>query len=199
MGGWARSISTETGGRTLRNLYASFVNPNARCPVCFASVFYYQSSSGGRVFFDELGPPWPKHPCTDSGRPFLRTDPETVRTRQLYWWEEQGWSPFLRFAAGEFSPTLLRVTGYLADNFTTLYLPKGALPRRFNTVVFTRSMCHLKKIREGVFVISWLLADASTLELEIFSSTLEAERRQELLGRTRPNEGPRGRVRRARA
>lgn len=30
-------------------------------------MFFYQSPFGGKVFFDELGPPWPKHPCTDSG------------------------------------------------------------------------------------------------------------------------------------
>jgi hypothetical protein len=47
--------------------YDSFVNPNASCPVCGASVYFYQSPFGGRVFFDELGPPWPKHPCTDNG------------------------------------------------------------------------------------------------------------------------------------
>jgi hypothetical protein len=46
---------------------AAFVNPNAKCPVCGVSVFYYQNEHGSRVFFDELGPPWPKHPCTDEG------------------------------------------------------------------------------------------------------------------------------------
>src|ERR1035438_6996260 len=46
--------------------YPSYVNPNARCPVCGASVYFYQSPNGGRVFFDDLGPPWPKHPCTDN-------------------------------------------------------------------------------------------------------------------------------------
>lgn len=46
--------------------YSSYTNPNAKCPVCGASVFFYQSPYGGRVFFDELGPPWPKHPCTDN-------------------------------------------------------------------------------------------------------------------------------------
>jgi hypothetical protein len=45
--------------------YPSYVNPNARCPVCGAEVYFYQSPYGGRVFFDDLGPPWPKHPCTD--------------------------------------------------------------------------------------------------------------------------------------
>ncbi len=47
--------------------YQSFVNPNAYCPVCNASVYFYQSQFGGRVFFDSLGPPWPKHPCSDNG------------------------------------------------------------------------------------------------------------------------------------
>jgi hypothetical protein len=46
--------------------FPSYVNPNARCPVCGAAVYFYQSPDGGRVFFDELGPPWPKHPCTDN-------------------------------------------------------------------------------------------------------------------------------------
>jgi hypothetical protein len=46
--------------------YPSYVNPNARCPVCGAAVYFYQSPYGGRVFFDDLGPPWPKHPCTDN-------------------------------------------------------------------------------------------------------------------------------------
>jgi hypothetical protein len=50
-----------------RNGYSScFISPNARCPVCNASVFYYQNDHGSRVFFDDLGPPWPKHPCTDN-------------------------------------------------------------------------------------------------------------------------------------
>ena len=47
-----------------RGFTACFVRPNATCPACRASVFYYQNKFGSRVFFDELGPPWPKHPCT---------------------------------------------------------------------------------------------------------------------------------------
>lgn len=46
----------------------SYVNPNAHCPLCGERVFFYQSSNGGRVFFEHLGWPWPKHPCTDSPR-----------------------------------------------------------------------------------------------------------------------------------
>ena len=49
--------------------YESFTRPNAKCPVCGATVFFYQSPSGGRVFFDALGAPWQKHPCTDNASP----------------------------------------------------------------------------------------------------------------------------------
>ena len=44
----------------------SYTNPNAKCPRCRASVYFYQSPYGGKVFFDAMGPPWPKHPCSDS-------------------------------------------------------------------------------------------------------------------------------------
>ena len=49
-----------------RSYSACFVVPNAKCPVCSESVYYYQNEHGSRVFFDELGWPWPKHPCTDN-------------------------------------------------------------------------------------------------------------------------------------
>ncbi|MGU3463584.1 hypothetical protein ACLBXO_01910 [Methylobacterium sp. C33D] len=40
--------------------------PNAHCPVCHQPVFFFMAANGGRVFFDDLGPPWPKHGCTIS-------------------------------------------------------------------------------------------------------------------------------------
>lgn len=46
----------------------SFTTPNASCPVCGERVWFYESPHGGRVYFDDLGPPWPKHPCMDMGR-----------------------------------------------------------------------------------------------------------------------------------
>lgn len=46
-----------------------FVNPNSSCPVCGQPVYFYANEHGSRVFFDELGKPWAKHPCTDKERP----------------------------------------------------------------------------------------------------------------------------------
>lgn len=81
----------------------SYTNPNATCPVCAAKVFFYQSPYGGRVFFDELGPPWPKHPCTDNASPtFGRTGcrdypapymPAFSSTPAKPQWAKTGWDP----------------------------------------------------------------------------------------------------------
>lgn len=60
-------------GRPILRARSNYVNarpllsPNAKCPVCGAAVFFYSNSYGSRVYFDDVGPPWPKHPCTDQG------------------------------------------------------------------------------------------------------------------------------------
>ncbi len=36
------------------------------CPVCGARVYFVRPAHGGMVWFDELGWPWPKHPCMDA-------------------------------------------------------------------------------------------------------------------------------------
>ena len=46
--------------------FESYTIPDASCPVCGGKVFYYENSHGSKVFFDQLGPPWPKHFCTDN-------------------------------------------------------------------------------------------------------------------------------------
>lgn len=60
-----RSGSSAAAAKPFHTI-VSYVNPNAHCPVCGDRVYFYQSPNGGRVFFDDLGWPWPKHPCTDN-------------------------------------------------------------------------------------------------------------------------------------
>jgi hypothetical protein len=81
----ARQILEESGAS--QSWSACYVNPNATCPVCFARVYFYQNSNFSKVYFDELGWPWPKHPCTDqssqigSGRA-RQERPTLVRTKR---------------------------------------------------------------------------------------------------------------------
>lgn len=64
-------------------VFASYVNPNAKCPECDKHVFFYQSEYGGKVYFDELGPPWTKHACTDS----------CIKNQISPSWLSSGWKP----------------------------------------------------------------------------------------------------------
>jgi hypothetical protein len=68
-----------------RSLRQCYVNPNATCLVCSAGVYFYANRFGSRVYFHELGPPWPKHPCTDRprvGSPF-RAESVTPPSRRM--------------------------------------------------------------------------------------------------------------------
>jgi len=44
-------LDEKRGINPIKCSYASFVNPNAVCPVCGASVFYYSNWTGSSVFF----------------------------------------------------------------------------------------------------------------------------------------------------
>ena len=50
------------------------------CPKC-RQLAYYVEHNGGFAWFDELGPPWPKHPCFDVERPTLVA--QAAETRQI--------------------------------------------------------------------------------------------------------------------
>ncbi len=67
----------------------AFTIPNASCPKCGASVYYYEHPNGARVFFDSLGPPWPKHPCT-----VLMTSRQSKNNKKPML-ENSGWKPLL--------------------------------------------------------------------------------------------------------
>jgi hypothetical protein len=72
----------------------SYITHNATCPVCGDPVFFYQSPDGGKVYFDELGSPWPKHPCTSTEYPdkYLLTKSSTIASAQ----KKNGWKPFVK-------------------------------------------------------------------------------------------------------
>lgn len=81
----------------------AFTNPNAQCPVCGALVFYYEHVNGSKVYFEELGPPWTKHPCTDNTQ-YLAKAPKLFKQVELKKnshnkplakanWHLDGWRP----------------------------------------------------------------------------------------------------------
>lgn len=137
--GGSSRFATAASGTVLQSQFRSalsFTNPNASCPVCGARVFFYQSPAGGRVFFDNLGPPWPKHPCTDSTisvdrvpkrSPVVATEsqPQDGRTPR---WLDQGWEPFICEEALPAGVGYCMLVGRLRDVLTTLFLSTPRLP-----------------------------------------------------------------------
>jgi hypothetical protein len=116
--GWAKDS---------RGTVEGYVNPNAHCPVCGKLVYFYRSPYDGRVFFDELGWPWPKHGCTDNGREPRRVAhdaPEAKAPRLVSQWRLEGWRPLLS-ARAHASADSQCVTGDFGDVFLELRVARA--------------------------------------------------------------------------
>jgi hypothetical protein len=109
-----RKLGPQRGTSSL--LAGGFTVPNSRCPVCNASVYYYESPYGGRVFFDSLGPPWPKHPCTFGA-------PTTVLASSGRSWQQRNWEPVTSVAIEAFGRggDLFRISGRHAGHELSAY------------------------------------------------------------------------------
>lgn len=134
--------------------------PNSRCPVCGAAVFYYESPYGGRVFFDTLGPPWPKHPCTDNGID------ETPKKTSCKPWHAKNWLP------------LTEASIELEVGETDVYSLNGARAgRRYRFFFESREIVMAEIIRvkpaeKGVFSVSILDFHAPRGEWAIWSGSI---------------------------
>ena len=136
--------------------FESFVNPNANCPVCGKSVFYYRSPNGGSVYFDELGPPWSKHPCTDQSRTSLRQragEPKEPCSGMRFTWHQEGWIPFILSNVTRHDSKFIEVRGRLATGRITLYLymPIGHLANLSGACI-----AHLRPLADDSYEISYV-------------------------------------------
>lgn len=79
-----------------KNHYANFrafTVPNVKCKTCHQLVYYYEHPSGSRVLFDELGPPWPLHPCFIAGQ--LKKQSGVKTPAKSVSKKEKGWFPLV--------------------------------------------------------------------------------------------------------
>jgi len=155
----------------LQPSYESFTKPNASCPLCGESVFFYQSPEGGRVFFDDLGPPWPKHPCTNNSSLPGQLQGAKGDFHQKGCWEAEGWFPIqLRFEA-EVDKFFSRLHGIWRDSEIELYLRKSSLFKLGRRVkIQARSLAHLRELRVGTYELSMLDASARILDARCYGS-----------------------------
>lgn len=126
---------------------AGWINPNARCPVCGALVYFYTNQHGSRVFFDDLGPPWPKHPCTDNpSMPVATVGDRPAPSRQDFnsarnpsRLRDRSWTSYavkeIAVENGRSRVVLQPLYGFGAGPTTTI---AGRLPLRVDDLVFVR-------------------------------------------------------------
>lgn len=172
--GTAMHISDALAGILLRpSTIRSYTVPNAHCPVCGATVFFYQSPYGGRTFFDELGPPWPKHPCTDNNGNIVRVS-GSVAPRSS--WSSVGWAPFLIVSIERFDPELLMLEGKYNDLPLRVYVKQSF--RRYGDLdgVTRQTAIHMRRMGGDRFELSflWTMNRPAT----IHASTVSFDARQ---------------------
>lgn len=133
--------------------------PNATCPVCSEPVFFYKNEYGSAVFFDSLGPPWPKHPCTDnSGKnaPFLFEYHQPKNSTA----KEDGWFPvdLMSIVKTNNGDYILGCRQEVDFSVNLRVLGKVMTEASNRTVISREAMCYLKKEQCDTYFVS-LLAD----------------------------------------
>lgn len=176
--GWGGSFYGSAGAYSRQTNFvtpASYVNPNATCPVCGAQVFYYQSPCGGRVFFDELGPPWPKHPCTDNCRPITRSEGALSRS---YSWQSEGWEPLIITSSQPFNAQVAVLTCTFGDSELKLYILRG---RDSSVSEFSSaSIVQAKKLNAFRYLLSTIDSHAQEIRLFAHMRSFDAQHGEQI-------------------
>lgn len=165
------------------NSHESYVNPNACCPVCGAAVFFYLAPNGGRVFFDELGPPWPKHPCTDQSSIPYPARNLTPQKGFKYKWQKKKWSPFIISSLFNVDRATLKVTGELKGKEIELYIVMPLTSHNQTSAISSKCIAQIRELREGVFKLSLITHEGQPYERNAFSRLTEARDAHRVLGK----------------
>ncbi|KPY96084.1 hypothetical protein ALP50_01486 [Pseudomonas syringae pv. spinaceae] len=160
---------------SLANTYHSYINPNASCPVCGAAVFFYQSAGGGRVFFDELGPPWPKHPCTDNTDRPVHPPLTSMMSGQpaSYAWQRAGWQPFFIEAVTGIDKDYIKLTGISQGQRLSLYL-RRLVTHHAHHQLSEHNLAHIKVLSDSHFQLSVMLPQGSPITVIVYSQLAQA-------------------------
>ncbi|WP_165734776.1 hypothetical protein [Pseudoalteromonas sp. C8] len=155
------SVTYYSGIAKIEQNYYSFVNPNASCPVCGKPVYFYQSEFDGRVFFDELGPPWSKHPCTDSSSIPQRLVFK-VSVDIEYNWQSENWIPLFIKRIQIIDKVTIQILVEFSDRNITIYAENNENCRQI-------SLKDIAQIREekNFFIISIPKLERS-LDIRVF-------------------------------
>lgn len=155
-------------GGTTTSLSGGYVNSNSKCPVCGASVYYYESAKGGRVFFDSLGPPWPKHPCTSNNRQNI----DTSAKKSYIPWHHDNWKYLINVTINPYStiPDIYSLSGICTKKKYQFYF--------LSSEIVLAEIVRYRKNPSGYFEISILDFDIAKEEWAIWEGSVFTELKQ---------------------
>jgi len=154
---------------SIQNIYESYVNPNASCPVCGRHVYFYQSPYGGRVFFDELKPPWPKHSCTDMNsvpKPIvgkISIVPKEIKS------SSKAWEPFIISSVSQVDQISCKVVGERSGLHMTVFVAREMINNLRDNSLTERTLANIKKVNDS-FIISFLSPKGYPIEIRAFNT-----------------------------
>lgn len=156
----------------------SITIPGAECPVCGAPVFYYANSAGSRVFFDELGPPWPKHGCTDNGNPIYAPVSRELMAPRV----EQEWACMRVIQSTRQDNEVVRLVLGGSDKNRTLYFKHSIRPfAGMDESIGVREVVFLRRMPGAAYEASYLNRAFKETRVTLYS-TAWAARDQKLSG-----------------
>jgi DNA-directed RNA polymerase subunit RPC12/RpoP len=177
--GSKKSISSDEYAKRYKNkrlnrvkkLIRSFTIPNTSCPVCGAKVFYYENEHGSKVFFDKLGPPWPKHPCTDKSKKSINLSEKIKRT-----------SNWKRFYPEHIESNKIKGGAWITSFYgfylmgksdKEIYFELFALSRKPVKQDITPELCYWSEKSRGIYVLSSIKKNRTNkaLYIEAFSKS----------------------------
>ncbi|EGQ7830892.1 hypothetical protein NZX34_004628 [Vibrio parahaemolyticus] len=154
--------------REQSKVFVSYVNPSAYCPVCGASVFFYQSPHGGRVFFDSLGKPWEKHPCTDNSDLNVKVIPSKKfpTSNRVGKFKANKFNPFIIKLIEKFHITSrVKVSGFFGEVGIVIAV-SGVTRQDFSKLeIDVNSPCMMRRTNNG-YQLSFVNKRGEVIDLE---------------------------------
>ena len=96
-------------------------SPQIRCPFCNEPVFYCKLPNEGSAYFDSVGHPWPKHPCTDKSSNLYRDSPDSP---------EENWPCFDQIVVEATNDAILRISGKIQNEEIIVFLRRNILEEK---------------------------------------------------------------------
>lgn len=156
-GGANGSRSTRNSSAKSSDLFAGpkvprrYTKPNERCAFCDVPVFFRRLANGGRVYFDDPGSPWRKHPCTDrDSKSYLGPFGDA----------KDGWPQVTELSAETVGSNTLRLTGELAGQHWHTFVRRDAFGiEPMSAVDLSHSFVQAKPALDGMFSLAVLTPD----------------------------------------